>query len=66
MKKIKMFINCLGSQIKKKFFKGQNADISHACEKLKNMAEDATSIEELKLTEEYAIKYNTTTRWQTL
>jgi len=30
------------------------------------MADEVTSIEELKLTEEYAVKYNTTTRWQTL
>jgi hypothetical protein len=66
MKKVKMFFNCMGGQIKKYFFKGQNNDINHACEKLKDLTGEATSIEELKLTEEYMIKYNTTTRWQTL
>jgi len=52
--------------IKKKFFKSRKNDNNHACEKLKEMTDEVTSIEELKLTEEYAIKYNTTTRWQTL
>ena len=66
MKKLSTFINCMGEQIKKYFFKTQNNDINHACEELKKMADEVTSIEELKQTEEYALKYNTTTRWQTL
>lgn len=66
MKKVTTFINCMGVRIKKKFFKVQNTDINHACEKLKKMTDEVTSIEELKHTEEYALKYNTTTRWQTL
>ncbi|WP_346860927.1 hypothetical protein [uncultured Draconibacterium sp.] len=44
----------------------QKNEISHACESLKEMAEEVASIEELKSTEEYAFNYNTTTRWQTL
>lgn len=66
MKKVKVFLNCVTVQIKKKFFKSSKNDISHACEKLKQMADEATTIEELKHTEEYAFKYNATTRWQTL
>jgi len=66
MKKFKTFLHCVGEQIKKYFFKTQNADINHACEKLKDMTVEVSSIEELKLTEEYLLKYNTTTRWQTL
>lgn len=56
----------MGGIIKKNFFKSQNSDINHACENLKKMTDEVTSIEELKHTEEYALKYNTTTRWQTL
>jgi hypothetical protein len=66
MKRFKTFLTCVRDQIKKKFFKVQNHEISHACESLKEMAEEVTSIEELKSTEEYALSYNTTTRWQTL
>ncbi|MCY1722794.1 hypothetical protein OU798_20775 [Prolixibacteraceae bacterium Z1-6] len=66
MNKVKMFLNCVSLGIKKIFFKGRDADISHTCVKLKEMAEEVNSIEELKLTEEYALKYSTTTRWQTL
>lgn len=66
MKKVKTFLSCAVSKIKKKFFKYDNNDIDHACEKFKEMSAEATSIEELKLTKEYALKYNTTTRWQTL
>jgi hypothetical protein len=66
MKKVTTFLNCLGFVIKKKFFKGLNNDIPHACVDLTETANEVNSIEELKLTEDYAIKYNTTTRWQTL
>lgn len=61
-----MYFSCLGERIKNYFSNEQNNDINHACEQLKKMADEATSIEDLKHTEEYAIKYNTTTRWQTL
>lgn len=61
-----MYLSCFVNKIKNYFFKSKNTDLNHACEKLKEMAEDVSSIEELKLTEEYALKYNTTTRWQTL
>ncbi len=66
MKKVRILINCVSSQIKKFFFKSQNNDINHACERLKEIAGEVTSIEEFKHTEEYTIEYNTTTRWQTL
>lgn len=66
MNRVTTFINCVAGQIKKKFFKYKNSDINHACEKLKDIADEVSSIEELKLTEDYAVKYNTTTRWQTL
>lgn len=66
MKKLTTYCKCIGGRIKNYFFKSQNNDINHACESLKEMADEVTSIEELKLTEDYAIKYNTTTRWQTL
>lgn len=66
MNKIKTFLNCVTVQIKKKFFNMKKSDISHACEKLNEMVDEVTSIEELKHTEEYAYKYNATTRWQTL
>ena len=66
MNRVTTFLNCMTNTIKKKFFKLENSDISHACEELKKMTGEANSIEELKLTEDYAVKYNTTTRWQTL
>lgn len=66
MKKLKTFINCLGLRIKKYFFKEQISDISHACERLNEITDEVKAIEELKLTEEYATKYNRTTRWQTI
>lgn len=66
MNKGRMYVSCLVNKIKKKFFKLEKDDKSHACEKLKEIADDVKSIEELKLTEEYALKYNGTTRWQTL
>jgi hypothetical protein len=66
MNKQRMYISCFVNKIKKYFSKSENNEINHACEKLKEMTEDASSIEELKLTEEYALNYNTTTRWQTL
>jgi hypothetical protein len=66
MKKVTTFINCLGFSIKKKFFKCKNNDIPHACVDPTEMTDEVNSIEELKLTEDYAIRYNTTTRWQTL
>ena len=66
MKKIKFIINCVANVIKKKIFKSQKADICQEYQKLLNEAEEVTSIEELKLTEEYAIDYNVTTRWQTV
>ncbi len=73
MKKIKFILGCMANRIKNKIFKSQKTDISQECEKVLELGEkvlgldeEITSIEELKLTEEYAIKYNTTTRWQTL
>jgi len=66
MKKIKFILNCAMRSIKKKIFNSSKSDISHACEDALNAEEEVTSIEELKLTEEYAIDYNVTTRWQTL
>ncbi len=66
MNRVTTFLNCVTNTIKKKFFKLENNDISHACEELKKLTNEASSIEELKLTEDYAFKYNTTTRWQTL
>ena len=66
MNRVTTFLNCVASVIKKKFFKTKINDNSHACDELKKMTNEACSIEELKLTEEYVLKYNTTTRWQTL
>lgn len=66
MNRVTTILNCVTNKIKKKFFKLEKSDISHACEELKKMTDEIGSIEELKLTEEYALKYNTTTRWQTL
>lgn len=66
MKKLKFIINCVTNIIKKKIFKSQKTDICQECQKLINEVEEVTSIEELKLTEEYAIDYNVTTRWQTV
>ena len=66
MKKIKNILGCVVSSIKKKIFKSQKTDFCQEREKVLNSSEEITSIEELKLTEEYAIDYNVTTRWQTL
>ncbi len=66
MKKVGFILNCVANLIKKKIFKLQKSDFSQECKKATNSKEEITSIEELKLTEEYAIDYNVTTRWQTL
>ena len=63
MKKVVFIINCLAATIKKKFFKSTKTDISHDCQKV---LDEAKSIEEFKLTDDYAMKYGATTRWQTL
>uniref|UniRef100_UPI003216B1C1 hypothetical protein n=1 Tax=uncultured Draconibacterium sp. TaxID=1573823 RepID=UPI003216B1C1 len=66
MKRVKMFLACLSKEIKKKFFKLESSDISHDCEKLKDVGYEINSSEDLKFIEEYILKYTTTTRWQTL
>lgn len=66
MKKIKFILKCWTNVIKKKIFKSEKTEICQECKEALNIEEEITSIEELKLTEEYAIDYNVTTRWQTL
>ena len=66
MKKIKFILKCWTNVIKKKIFKSEKTEICQECKEVLNIEEEITSIEELKLTEEYAIDYNVTTRWQTL
>lgn len=66
MKKIIFILNCMTNIIKKKFFKSQNTEICQACKEALNLNEEMTSVEELKLTEEYTTEYNVTTRWQTV
>jgi len=66
MKKVKFILNCAVGLIKKKISKSQKTDIYQECESALKSNEEIASIEELKLTEDYAIDYNVTTRWQTL
>jgi hypothetical protein len=66
MKKIKLILKCWTNVIKKKIFKSEKTEICQECKEALNIEDEITSIEELKLTEEYAIDYNVTTRWQTL
>ena len=66
MKKIKFILNCMTSVIKKKIFKSQNTEICQECKNVLKLDDEIASIEELKLTEEYASDYNVTTRWQTV
>lgn len=66
MKRIKFIFNCVTNLIKKKIFKSQKTDISQECEKVLRTSEEFDAIKELKLTDEYLLKYNRTTRWQTL
>mgnify|MGYP000294844923 CR=1 FL=1 len=66
MKKITFIISCLASIIKKKFFKYEKNDISHDCKKAMEKVEEYKNIEEFKPTDDYVIKYRSTTRWQTL
>lgn len=66
MKKITFVLNCMAARIKKKFFKEEKTDISHECEKVFEKLDEINSIEDLKLIEDYAKIYRTTTRWQTL
>jgi hypothetical protein len=66
MKKIKLILKCWTNVIKKKIFKSEKTEICQECKEVLNIEDEITSIEELKLTEEYAIDYNVTTRWQTL
>lgn len=66
MKKIKFISNCVINLIKKYIFKSEKTKICQECKKVLKIDDEVTSIEELKLTEEYANEYNVTTRWQTL
>ncbi len=66
MKGVKKVFNCVAKRIKKYFFKCEDNEIYQACGKFKKMAEEVITIEDFVLTEEYAIKYNATTRWQTI
>ena len=66
MKKITFILNCIAASIKKKFFNNQEADISHDCKKAFDQINEIKSNEELKLIDEYTMKYRSTTRWQTL
>lgn len=66
MKKITFIINCLLNKIKNKFFNSSRTDISHDCEKVFNLVENVSLLEELKCDEEYLDNYKVTTRWQTL
>jgi hypothetical protein len=66
MKKIKFILNCVTNVIKKKIFKSQKTEICQECKKALNLDDEINSIEDLKLTEEYANNYNVTTRWQTV
>ena len=66
MKKIKFILNCVTSVIKKKIFKSEKTEICQECKKVLKLDDEINSIEELKLTEEYANDYNVTTRWQTV
>lgn len=66
MKKIKFIFNCATNAIKKYIFKSEKTEICQECKKALKIDDEVTSIEELKLTEEYANEYNVTTRWQTL
>lgn len=66
MKRIQFIVVCLAFKIKKYFFKGAKNDISHECNQLFESLENTISPDEQKMTEEYAVTYNSTTRWQTL
>lgn len=66
MKKINLFVSCVFNKIKKKFFKSEKTDISHACDNLQNIEEKQYASDEEKKREEYAQNYNVTTRWQTV
>jgi len=66
MKKLKSIIICATNAIKKKFFKVENNDICHHCEKAFGFAEKADQESEKLQQEEYLKNYNVTTRWQTV
>ncbi len=66
MKQVKTFMNCAGERIKNFFFKSEKNDISHACEEMKNRANNRALDEEEKHNEEYTVNYVVTTRWQTI
>jgi hypothetical protein len=66
MNRVKTFFNCVSDKIKKKFFKAEKTDLSHACEELKKMTKETASEYDLNLLEEYTKRYISTTRWQTV
>lgn len=66
MKRTLIFMRCLESKIKKKFFKMGKDDKSQSCEELKKMNAEWLSIDDKKRAEEYTDMYRLTTRWQTL
>ncbi|WP_303924241.1 hypothetical protein [Draconibacterium sediminis] len=66
MKKVNLFFRCAADIIKKKFFKAEKNDISHACVELQNLEAESRPTADEKEREEYAQNYNITTRWQTV
>jgi hypothetical protein len=66
MKKLGFILNCLLQKIKKKFFKSEKTDISHDCRKALRELDEISAVDDIKLTNEYIMKYHSTTRWQTL
>ena len=66
MKTTMLFCKCLFDKIKKKFFKYQKHDNSHACEEWEKFNNELKSEDDQKAIDEYLNNYRLTTRWQTL
>ena len=66
MKTTILFFKCVSLKIKKKFFKHQKYDNSHACEEWKKFNTELNVGGDQNTVEEYINNYQLTTRWQTL
>ncbi len=66
MKTLKKFLTCLESQIKKIFFKTENASFDSICSSIPDEINKQTKDDEGMKIEEYLSKYKATTRWQTV
>jgi hypothetical protein len=66
MKRVKTIISCLKALLKKNFFKFENNDKSHECNKVFVFEINTGDLNTYEEVDEYFNNYTSITRWQTV